>query len=129
VEDDGQQETDGVTGGEGHDGLGGNGGSLTDNDHLVRVKLKDLGHLGDQERLTSLTENGGEGTEGEEGTLTVGDRLLVLEERVQGVDDGDGLDEALGLGEGSQGIGGDLALLGVLGLDDGVDKRGRHIVG
>jgi hypothetical protein len=56
----------------------------------------------------------------------VGDRLLVLEEGVKAVNDGDGLDETLGLGEGSQGIGGDLALLGVLGLDDGVDKGGRH---
>jgi len=127
VEDDGQQETDSVSGGESHDSLGGNLGGLTDDDHLVRVELKDLGHLGDQEGLAGLAKGVGQGGESKESALTVGDGLLVLEEGREALDDGDRLDETLGLGEGGKRVGGDLALLGVLGLDDGINKWGRHI--
>jgi len=126
VEDDRQQETDGVAGGQSHDSLGGNSGSLTDNDHLVRVELKDLGHLGDQEGLASLAKDSGHGAEGKKSSLTVGDGLLVLEERREALDNRDGLDKTFGLGEGSKGVSSDLALLGVLGLDDGINKRGGH---
>ena len=128
VEDDGQEQADGVSGGETHDGLGGNTGGLADRDHLVRVELKNLGHLGDQEGLASLTEGVGKGAESEKSALTVGDGLLVLEERRKALDDGDGLDKTLGLGEGSKGVGSGLTLLSVLGLDDSINKRGRHSV-
>jgi len=127
VEDDGQQETDGITGGEGHNSLGGNRGGITDDNHLVRVELKDLGHLGDQERLASLAKGSGQGAESEKGTLTVGDGLLVLKERREALDNSDGLDNTLGLGEGCKGVSSGLTLLGVLGLNNGINKGGRHI--
>jgi len=129
VEDDGQHKTDGVAGRQSHDSLGGNVGSLTDNDHLIRVELENLGHLGDQERLGGLTEDNGEGAKSEKSALTVGDGLLVLKQRGEALDDGDGLDETLGLGKSGKGVSGDLALLGGLGLDDGINKRGGHCEG
>jgi hypothetical protein len=124
VEDDGQQETNGITGGKGHNSLGGNRGGITDDNHLVRVELKDLGHLGDQEGLASLAKGSGQGAKSEKSALTVGDRLLVLEERREALDNSDGLDKTLGLGEGSKGVSSGLTLLGVLGLDNGINMGG-----
>src|SRR5690554_4331400 len=83
VENDGQREANSISGGEGHDGLGGNTSSLTDGDHLVRVELKDLGHLRDQEGLGSLAKDSGQGGKSKKSTLTVGDGLLVLKEGLE----------------------------------------------
>lgn len=78
VEDDGEQQADSISGGESHDRLGGDFGGLADDNHLIGVELKDLGHLGDKEGLHSLAKDGGQGTESKKTTLTVGDGLLVL---------------------------------------------------
>jgi hypothetical protein len=128
MEDNGQQETDSVSGGETHDSLGGDLSSLTNWNHLVRIELKDLGHLGDQERLSSLAVGVSQRTKSKKSALAMGDGLLVFKERRKALDDSDGLDKTLGLGEGGKSIGSDLTLLSVLGLDDGINKRGRHSV-
>jgi len=126
VEDDRQQEADSVSGGKTHDSLGGNTSSLTNGNHLVRVELKDLGHLGDQERLGGLTKSVGQGSESKESSLTVRDRLLVVKERGKAVNDGNRLDKTLGLGKDSKAVGSGLAALGRVGLDNGIDERGGH---